>query len=172
MMKLKIIHPEITGIVLDKEGPLQDRTSDLMEQFGLKISEKMHKIIEENENIYKIEKLEKAKAKMYLNQLKWILIGGGPLFFFIRAIFLASTGGDCFGIINPFASWVLLFLEITLSGLTWIIAFVGLKLWLKKKDQRLTLRKMSVKNIILFTSCATYILHFIRVAIWIMLCVI
>ena len=38
-MKLRIIHPTISGIVLDKEGPLEDNTLELMEQVGINISE-------------------------------------------------------------------------------------------------------------------------------------
>ncbi|UCD00673.1 MAG: flavodoxin domain-containing protein [Promethearchaeota archaeon] len=42
-MKLKIVHPIIAGIVLDKEGPLKNATLDLMEQVGLKISDNVNK---------------------------------------------------------------------------------------------------------------------------------
>ncbi len=41
-IKVKIIHPTITGIVLDQEGPLKDSTLDLMEQIGLKISDRVN----------------------------------------------------------------------------------------------------------------------------------
>lgn len=41
-MKLKIVHPIITGIVLDQEGPLKDATLDLMEQVGLNVSDKVN----------------------------------------------------------------------------------------------------------------------------------
>ncbi|MFX0039614.1 MAG: flavodoxin domain-containing protein [Promethearchaeota archaeon] len=170
-MKLEIVYPTITGIVLDKEGPLLESTSDLMEQIGLKISEKVSNNFKQKELINEFKPSEKSRAKINLNRLKWIILGGGSLFFFIRALYLASTGGDCFGTINPIASWILLFSEIILSGMTWIIALVGLKFWLKNKDQRSILRIMIVKKIILFTGCVTYIIHFIRVAIWIMLCV-
>ncbi|MFX1378724.1 MAG: flavodoxin family protein [Promethearchaeota archaeon] len=171
-MKLIIFHPVITGIVLNKEGPLLEHTLDFMEQIGLKISDRVYTRFKENESIHEIKNIKKTKVKVYLNRLQWILLGGGPLFFFIRAVYLAGTGGDCFGRINPFASWVLLFLEITLSGIAWITTLVGLKLGLKKKNQRLVFKHKSVQKIILFTGCATYIVHFIRVAIWIMLCVI
>ncbi|MFX1316131.1 MAG: flavodoxin domain-containing protein [Promethearchaeota archaeon] len=41
-MNLKIIHPTITGIVLYDEGPLRENTSDMMEQVGLAISDKVN----------------------------------------------------------------------------------------------------------------------------------
>jgi len=41
-LKLKIIHPIISGIVLDQEGPLKDATLELMEQAGLMISENLN----------------------------------------------------------------------------------------------------------------------------------
>jgi flavodoxin len=41
-IKIKIIHPTITGIVLDQEGSLKDATLNLMEQVGLNISDKMN----------------------------------------------------------------------------------------------------------------------------------
>ena len=170
-MKLTIVHPTITGLVLDKEGPLQDSTSDLMEQIGIKISETVNNHFKQKELINEINQPDKSNAKINLSLLKWIILGGGSLFFFIRALYLASTGGDCFGTINPIASWILLFSEISLSGITWIIALVGLIMWLKVKEKRLILRNKKTQKIFLFTGFATYIMHFIRVAIWITLCV-
>jgi len=41
-IKIKIIHPTITGIVLAQEGPLKKSTLDLMEQIGLNISDKLN----------------------------------------------------------------------------------------------------------------------------------
>ena len=41
-IKVEIIHPTITGIVLDQEGPLKVTTLDLMEQVGLNISDKVN----------------------------------------------------------------------------------------------------------------------------------
>ena len=41
-MNIRVIHPIITGIVLNKEGPLEDSTSSSIEQIGLSISEKMN----------------------------------------------------------------------------------------------------------------------------------
>jgi len=48
-VKIKIIHPTITGIVLDQEGPLKDATLDLMEHIGLNISERINSINTESE---------------------------------------------------------------------------------------------------------------------------
>lgn len=92
-MRLTIIHPVVTGIVLDKEGPLQETTLDIMEQIGLNISEKVN-----NSNPQKVvnpstENLTNSNVNTYLNRLKWILLGGGPIFFFFRALYLAITGG-------------------------------------------------------------------------------
>jgi hypothetical protein len=43
-MKVKFIHPTITGIVLEQKGPLKDNTLDFMEQVGLNISDKVNNI--------------------------------------------------------------------------------------------------------------------------------
>jgi flavorubredoxin len=41
-MKLKIVYPLITGIVLGKEGPLEKDTLNKMEKTGLEIAEKLN----------------------------------------------------------------------------------------------------------------------------------
>ncbi|MFX0060070.1 MAG: flavodoxin domain-containing protein [Candidatus Hodarchaeota archaeon] len=41
-MKLNIIHPIISGFVIDKEGPLQENTLNSMEKLGLKLSNKIN----------------------------------------------------------------------------------------------------------------------------------
>ena len=41
-LKLKIIHPFISGIVLGQEGPLKEKTLEKMEQIGLNISVKIN----------------------------------------------------------------------------------------------------------------------------------
>ncbi|MFX1500581.1 MAG: flavodoxin domain-containing protein [Promethearchaeota archaeon] len=163
-MKMKIINPAITGIVLDKEGPLQETTSDIMEQIGLNISDKVN-------NGSQKENLKHSRTNLYLNRLKWILLGGGPIFFFTRALYLAGTGGDCFGTINPIFSWLLLLMEISLSGTVGIVGILGLVLWKREKNQGKTLKSLKLRKIVLFGGITTYIVHFIRVAIWISLCV-
>jgi flavodoxin len=59
-IKVKIIHPIITGIVLDQEGPLKDVTLDLMEQVGLNISDnvKNSKMQSELNRGFKIEQIQ------------------------------------------------------------------------------------------------------------------
>ena len=99
-----------------------------------------------------------------LKQIKWILIVGGSIFFFFRAIFLASIGGDCFGTINPVLSWILLFSEIVNSGTTWVLGLFSYIKWLKSKEIWLT-------KIILPLGILTYTIHFIRVTIWLYFCV-
>ncbi len=171
-MKLKIIHSIITGIVFDKEGPLQESTSDMMEQVGLNISDKINNSNTQKDINQKIKNLKNSNINLYLNRLKWVLLGGGPIFFFVRAFYLASTGGDCFGTINPIFSWFLLSSEISLSGMVGVAGISGLILWKRKANQMETLKKLNLRKIVLFGGSTTYMVHFIRVVIWIMLCVI
>lgn len=170
-MKLKIIHPIITGIVLDKEGPLQETTSDIMEQIGLSISDKVNNSNTQKDINHEIKKLKNSRLKLYLNRLKWILLGGGPIFFFVRALYLASTGGDCFGTINPIFSWILLSLEIGLSGIAGTAGITGLLLWKRSVYQMEILKNLNLREIVLLGGITTYIIHFVRVAIWLILCV-
>jgi len=179
MIKLSIIYPKITSIVLDKEGPLQENTLDIMEQIGLNISNKVNKTKTQNDYKNKNNQSNKRKIKnkkgsndlLSWNRLKWLLLGGGPLFFFIRAINLASIGGDCFGTINPIASWILLFLEMTISGIT---GARGLTLWLKGPitDRNHKFSRLLSWKVFLLAVIGTYTIHLTRVAIWIILCVI
>ncbi|MFX1306616.1 MAG: flavodoxin family protein [Promethearchaeota archaeon] len=171
-MKMEIIHPPITGIVFDKEGPLKKNTSDVMEQIGLKISDKLNNNVIHEKHTYKNNELKKANSYIFLNRIKWILLAGGPLFFFIRALYMASTGGDCFGTINPLFSWFLLLSEITISGIAGFSGIFGLLLRIKGEKQRIITKKVYLHRIILFAGFLSYIIHFIRVAIWISLCVI
>jgi flavodoxin len=46
-MRLIIINPIITGIVVDKEGPLQENTLNTMEKIGLRLSDKINNSEEE-----------------------------------------------------------------------------------------------------------------------------
>ncbi|MFW9865281.1 MAG: flavodoxin domain-containing protein [Candidatus Thorarchaeota archaeon] len=172
-MKLTIIYPPITGIVLNKEGPLEDRTLNNIEQIGLRISEKINNgAMNINKNQVH-RKSESPRYRIILNRLKWILVGGGPIFFFIRAIYMASTGGDCFGTINPLGSWFLLLLEIIISGIAGITALFCLNLWRKNKRVIFTdFEKRRLKQFVLIAGVCSYSAHFVRVAIWIILCVI
>jgi len=113
--------------------------------------------------------LNNLKVKILLNQLKWILLGGGPIFFFIRAIFLASTRGDTFSTVNPVFSWFLLFSEIGLSVIAGSTGILGLISWNRDKNQIKLQYKKYLKKTVLFAGITTYIIHFIRVAIWLSL---
>ncbi len=170
-MKLKIIHPTITGIVLNKEGPLQENTSDMMEQVGLNISDKVNISNTQKEINQGTKYLKNSSINLYLNRLKWILLGGGPIFFFVRALYLASTGGDYFGTINPIFSWILLLLEIGLSGIIGTAGITGLLLWKREANRTVILKKLNIRKIVLLGGITTYIVHFVRVTIWIILCV-
>lgn len=44
IMKIPQLHPEISAVVLGKEGPLEDNTLSKMEEIGLEIAEKLNKI--------------------------------------------------------------------------------------------------------------------------------
>jgi hypothetical protein len=110
--------------------------------------------------------------KSYLIKLKWIILIGGSLFFFIRAIYMASTGGDYFGTINPVFSWFLLSSEISFSGTTVIIGISGFIMYLKKNRTLEVLEKFNIPKIVIFTGITSYSIHFIRVALWIFFCVI
>jgi len=171
-MRINIIHPIITGIVLDKEGPLENSTSNTMEQIGITISEKLNNEIQKNEINQKFNGIYQTNARQYLNQLKWIFLVGGSLFFFIRAIYMANTGGDCFGTINPPFSWFLLLSEIFVSGLAGITGLVVVILFLKTNNKKSLLKGLKIPKIVLFGGISALIVHLIRVAIWILLCVI
>ncbi|MFX0001493.1 MAG: hypothetical protein ACFE88_15380 [Candidatus Hermodarchaeota archaeon] len=113
--------------------------------------------------------MNKSNVKLFLNQSKWILLGGGPIFFLVRAIYLASTGGDTFGTVNPIFSWFLLFSEISLSGIAGSVGIIGLISWKRELNQKKLQYKKNLKKIVLFAGISTYIIHFIRVAIWLSL---
>ncbi len=113
--------------------------------------------------------MNKSSVILFLNQAKWILLGGGPIFFFVRALYLASTGGDTFSTVNPVFSWFLLFSEISLSGIAGSVWIVGLISWKRELNQVRLQYKKNLKKIVLFVGISTYIIHFIRVAIWLSL---
>jgi len=168
-MKMIVIHSAITGLVITKEGPLQETTSDMMEQVGLNISEIVNNSYAKKNSNQEIRNLKNSNIKLYLNRLKWILLGGGPIFFLIRAIQLASTGGDSFSIINPIFSWFLLLLEIGLAGIAGNAGIIGLISWIRPENQIKLQKKLNLRKIVLFVGISTYIVHFIRVAIWLSL---
>ena len=113
--------------------------------------------------------MNNSRFKLFLNQLKWILLGGGPIFFLVRAIYLASTGGDTFSTIKPVFSWFLMFTEISFSGIAISAGIIGLILWKRELTQGKLQYKRNLRKIVLFAGISTYIVHFIRVAIWLSL---
>jgi hypothetical protein len=74
---------------------------------------------------------------------------------------MASTGGDTFGTINPVFSWFLLIAEISISGIAVMSGVISILLSNIMKG-----RKTQLIKIVLITGIAAYIIHLIRVAIW------
>ena len=99
-------------------------------------------------------------------QIRWILLGCVPLFFFLRGIHLILTGGGWIATIDQPIHWFLLFLEISISGLTIFGCFF---LWYKESyalNKNFLNGSFLIKTItvgIIFT----FIIHFIRVGFWI-----
>ena len=161
-MKVIIIHPPIAEMVINKDGSLNSKILFKMERIGLKIS-------------VKLNNLEKSTTKakdIILKYINFILFGGGPVFFFIRAIQLASLGGDTFGSMNPIASWTILSMEIVFSGMAGIIALASLLFELRYKKDLIIIRKLKAQKVFLIIGIITYALHFVRVAIWLSLIII
>ena len=99
-------------------------------------------------------------------QLRWILLGCVPLFFFIRGIHLILTGGGWIATTDQPAHWVLLFLEIIIAAFAVIGCFY---MWFKKSyvlNKEIFQRSIFIKTII-FAIIFTFIIHFIRVGFWI-----
>ncbi|MFX0180547.1 MAG: flavodoxin family protein [Candidatus Hodarchaeota archaeon] len=173
-MKVKIIHSTISGLVIEKEGPLQENSLNKMEKIGLNIAEKLNNQISEHKNtIHNTNTLIRNKHLNILlrwNRLKWLLLGGGPLFFFIRAITLISVGGDCLKAMNQFFSWFMLLLELVISGLAGISSSV---LWIKVPYliQTFKLRMLFSRKVVLFVIISTYMIHLIRASLYITICV-
>ena len=170
-MKIKIIHSTISGLVVDKEGPLQENSLNKMEKIGLNIAEKLNNDIKEQSQEKKNGLPQTKNAYLRWNRLQWLLLGGGPLFFFIRAITLISAGGDCLSALNPFFSWFMLLLELVISGLTGIVSLI---LWIKGPNlsQKFKLRKIIPRKVVFFSVVITYIIHLIRASLYLLICVI
>jgi hypothetical protein len=130
-----------------------------MEQTGLKISEKL--------NNYDFRK--ELNNSRILRYLKLILFGGGPIFLFIRAIQLASSGGDTFANTNLIGSWTLLSMEIGFSAIASIIALASLIYRIRYKKELKILSEVRAQKVLLLAGIITYALHFLRVAIWLSL---
>ncbi|MFX0019613.1 MAG: flavodoxin domain-containing protein [Promethearchaeota archaeon] len=170
-MKILIIHPTITGLVIDKEGPLKENSLPKMENIGLNIAEKLNDNMREQSHENKHEFSKTKSVFLRWNRLQWLLLGGGPIFFFIRAITLISAGGDCLSVLNPFFSWFMLLLELVISGITGIVSLI---LWIKGPNlsQKFKLRKIFSRKVVLSSVFMTYIVHLIRATLYILICVI
>ncbi|MFX0140517.1 MAG: flavodoxin domain-containing protein [Candidatus Hodarchaeota archaeon] len=170
-MKIEIIHSVISGLVVDKEGPLQENSLNKMEKIGLNIAEKLNNDIREQSHENKNEMPRTENILLRWNRLQWLLLGGGPLFFFIRAITLISAGGDCLIALNPFISWFMLLLELVISGITGI---VNLIIWIKGPhlSRAFKLRRLFSRKVVYSSVVTTYIIHLFRASLYILICVI
>jgi len=104
------------------------------------------------------------------DRVKWLFLGCGPILLLIRSINLVCEGGDSFSKINPIASWTLQLLEISISSSTGIL---GLILWIYGPKIERDYKFINVLSWKTFL-CAliiTYGIHLVRVAIWIIICV-
>ena len=101
--------------------------------------------------------------RITLIRIKWLLIVGGPLFFLVRAIQMAITGGDQFGTINPIMSWILLVSEIMIS---FGAVYLGSSKFFYSIKEGLKIGEIKMSKMIFYSGMSSYIAHFIRVAIW------
>jgi hypothetical protein len=110
-------------------------------------------------------KMNKIKHIQW-NQIRWILLGCVPLFFFLRGIHLILTGGGWIAITDQPTHWILLFLEIFIS----VFAIFGcIFLWYQELNtlNKEFLNKMMSIKIISISIIIIFIIHFIRVGFWI-----
>jgi len=103
---------------------------------------------------------------MQWDQIRWILLGCVPLFFFLRGIHLILTGGGWITTTDQPAHWILLYLEILIA------AFVVSGCFLLWYQESYVLNKKFLRRTILIKTIAvgiifTFIIHFIRVGFWI-----
>ena len=121
-------------------------------------------------NANRESKKDLSKLKTW-DRLKWLLLGSGPLLFLISAISLALEGGDSFSKINPIASWTLLLVEISISGITGVN---GLILWIRspKIERDYKFINLLLWKTFLYAVIIAYFIHLTRVAIWIIMCII
>jgi hypothetical protein len=100
------------------------------------------------------------------NQIRWILLGCVPLFFFLRGIHLILTGGGWIATTDQTVHWILLFLEIFIAAFALCECFFlrfQESYVLNKKFLRRTILIKTIKIAIIFT----FIIHIIRVGFWI-----
>jgi len=99
-------------------------------------------------------------------QIRWILLGCVPLFFFLRGIHLIITGGGWVASTDQPIHWILLFLEIFIA----IFSVFGCFFLFYKESffySKNNLRNMTFVKIIITGILFTFIIHFIRVGFWI-----
>jgi hypothetical protein len=97
------------------------------------------------------------------------IISWWTIVFLIRAIYMATTGGDHFGMINPIMAWILLLSEITIS---FAAVYWGSFKFFASRKQGLKIDSINMPKMIIYSGVASYSMHFIRVVIWISLFVI
>ena len=103
---------------------------------------------------------------MQWNQVRWILLGCVPLFFFLRGIHLILTGGGWIATTDQPIHWALLFLEIFIAAISICGCFF---LWYRESYalNKKFLRRMMFIRMIILAILFTFVIHFIRVGFWI-----
>jgi len=99
-------------------------------------------------------------------QLRWILLGCVPLFFFLRGIHLILTGGGWIATKDLPVHWALLFLEIFIAAFATYGCFY---IWYKKSNilNKINFQKTIIVRKVIFAIIMTFVIHFIRVGFWI-----
>ena len=104
--------------------------------------------------------------KIQWTQLRWILLGCVPLFFFLRGIHLILTGGGWIAKSSQPIHWILLFLEIFIAAFA---AYGCFYVWYKNyyiSNKKIIQKSIFIRTII-SAIISTFIIHFIRVGFWI-----
>ena len=104
--------------------------------------------------------------KIAWKQIRLLLLGCVPLFFFVRGIHLILTGGGWIASTNQPIHWILLFLEIIIAAFT----ICGcLFLWYKESYvlNKKILGGMKAFRTIILAITFIFVIHFIRVGFWI-----
>jgi len=99
-------------------------------------------------------------------QAWWIILGCIPSFFFLRGIHLILTGGGWIATTDQPIHWILLFLEIFIAAFA---AYGCFYVWYKESyvlNKKFLRRSLFIKTIMI-NIILTFIIHFIRVGIWI-----
>ena len=99
-------------------------------------------------------------------QIRWILLGCVPLFFFLRGIHLILTGGGWIATTDQPTHWVLLYIELIIDAFAVFCCFYVFYKGSYDSDKRFNRRKIliiAITILIIFT----FVIHLIRVGIWI-----